>query len=109
MYEYEVPVEHHISSPRDPSRLFTLAIGLLGDLCARINGEDSDSDEALELKNTLRFSAQFFDAYRQAQLDQASDPYILLIGSASFYLCDLPGSSTVLARTLELPCPKLGA
>src|SRR3954463_6613875 len=78
MYEYAVPAEHHINSPRDPSRLFTLAIGLLGDLCATINADGPDSSTVAELRQSLKFSAQFFDAFQQARVDNSLDPYVLL-------------------------------
>jgi hypothetical protein len=43
-------------------------------------------------------SARFFDSYLQSKLNEALDPYLVLLGSASYYLCDLPGSASVLAK-----------
>lgn len=37
MLEYGVPEEHHIKITQDPAKLFTLSIGLLGDLAAALN------------------------------------------------------------------------
>jgi POLQ-like helicase len=56
MLEYGVPEEHHIKITQDPAKLFTLSIGLLGDLAAAINrGEpDPDPDSLTELKTNLR-------------------------------------------------------
>ena len=54
-----------------------------------------------------RIPARFFDAYLQSRLNSDLDPYVLLLGSASFYLCDLPGSSVVLARRIGSRCPDL--
>lgn len=93
MFEYDVPQEHHIPISRDPSRLFTLAIGLLGDLAARINSNSVDQAEVRNLEEDLFFSARFFDAYFQANLDKEISPYLWLLGSASYYLSSLPGSS----------------
>ncbi len=60
MYEYSVPEEDHIEIRRDPARLFTLTIGLLGDLAAYINSEDINEDHLNDLKESLVFSAYFF-------------------------------------------------
>ena len=93
MYEYGVPEEHHIRIPRDPARLFPLAIGLLGDVSSQISSGNPDPEKIRALRENLSFSARFFDAYLQSKLNSEIDPYTLLVGSASFYLCDLPGSS----------------
>lgn len=108
MLEYGVPEEHHITITQDPAKLFTLSIGLLGDLAAEINREELEPDALTELRNNLLFSARFFDAYLQSKLNETLDPYLVLLGSASYYLCDLPGSSSVLAKRIgEDDCPDL--
>src|SRR5690606_9911622 len=96
MLEYRIPEEHHINITQDPAKLFSISIGLLGDLAAAINWEESDS--LAELKTNLIFSARFFDSYLQSKLNETLDPYLMLLGSASYYLCDLPGSAAVLAN-----------
>jgi len=108
MLEYGVPKEHHIKITQDPAKLFTLSIGLLGDLAARINREELHPDTLAGLRNNLLFSAQFFDAYLQSKLNETLDPYLVLLGSASYYLCDLPGSSSVLAKRIDGDCQDLG-
>lgn len=107
MLEYGVPEEHHIKITQDPAKLFTLSIGLLGDLAAAINREEPDPDSLAELKTNLQFSARFFDSYLQSKLNEALDPYLVLLGSASYYLCDLPGSASVLAKRIGGDCPDL--
>ncbi len=99
MFEYSVPTEHHIAIPQNPapSELFTLAIGLLGDMAAAINRDGVESETLLDLKNHRQFSAHFFDSYREAELTKNIDPYLILMGAASYYLCDIPGSAMVLA------------
>ncbi|NLE26683.1 MAG: DEAD/DEAH box helicase, partial [Clostridiaceae bacterium] len=87
MLEYGVPEEHHIKITQDPAKLFTLSIGLLGDLAAAINREEPDPDSLAELKTNLLFSARFFDSYLQSKLNETLDPYLVLLGSASYYLC----------------------
>jgi len=101
MYEYGVPEEDHIEIRRDPARLFTLTVGLLGDLAAYVNSEDINEDHLNDLKDSLVFSAYFFDSYLHSRLREELDPYVLLLGSASYYLCDLPGSSLILAKSLD--------
>lgn len=107
MLEYSVPEEHHIKITQDPAKLFTLSIGLLGDLAAAINREEPDPDSIAELKTNLLFSARFFDSYLQSKLNETLDPYLVLLGSASYYLCDLPGSASVLAKRIDGDCPDL--
>ncbi len=107
MLEYGVPEEHHIKITQDPAKLFTLSIGLLGDLAAAINREKPDPDSLAELKANLLFSARFFDSYFQSKLNETLDPYLVLLGSASYYLCDLPGSASVLAKRIDDDCPDL--
>ncbi|MGU9962650.1 MAG: DEAD/DEAH box helicase [Candidatus Halichondribacter symbioticus] len=103
MFEYSVPTEHHIAIPQNPapSELFTLAIGLLGDMAAAINRDGVESETLLELKNHRQFSAHFFDSYRESELTKNIDPYLILMGAASYYLCDIPGSAMVLAERIE--------
>lgn len=107
MLEYRIPEEHHIKITQDPAKLFTITIGLLGDLAASINRNESQSDTLTDLRNNLLFSAQFFDSYLQSKLNESLDPYLVLLGSASYYLCDLPGSASVLAKRIEGYCPNL--
>jgi len=107
MFEYGVPEEHHIKITQDPARLFTISIGLLGDLAAAINRDEHDPDSLSELRTNLLFSARFFDSYLQSKLNEILDPYLVLLGSASYYLCDLPGSASVLANRIDGNCPNL--
>lgn len=109
MFEYGIPEKHHIKITQDPARLFTLSIGVLGDLAAAINREGLDSDLLLEMRANLLFSARFFDSYIQSKLNEILDPYLVLIGSASYYLCDLPGSASVLANSIDRGCSDLDA
>ena len=109
MYEYNVPLEDHIAIPSDPARLFILTIGLLGDLAARINDGTATEQEFSELQSNLPFSARFFDTYVKTKLNQEIDSYVLLLGSAAYYLCDMPGSSNVLAQRISNNDLDLGA
>jgi POLQ-like helicase len=100
MYEYDVPEPYHIKIPRDPANLFPLTIGLLGDLAARTDLQVRVENDADDNGKELLFSAQFFDNFLNTRLRQDLDPYLRLLASASYYLCDLPGSSQVLAKQL---------
>lgn len=107
MFEYSVPEEHHIKILQDPAKLFTLTIGILGDLAAGTNRKDSSPDSLVEHQKNLMFSAQFFDSYLQSKLNGILDPYFILLSSASYYLCDLLGSSMVLSKRIGDDCPDL--
>lgn len=107
MYEYSIPDEHHIKIQTQPAQLFRLTIGILGDLTATINDGNGNNKLIEESRQNLVFSAQFFDAYLQSSLNKSLDEYLLFIGAASYYLCDLPGSASVLASKLPRYCPDL--
>jgi superfamily II DNA/RNA helicase len=103
MYEYNVPLEDHIEIPAgtNPDKLFPLSIGMLGDIASRINFGEEAAEEIIELRQSLPFSARFFDAFVQTRLNQKIDPYLLLLGSAAYYLCAFPGSSILLASRVD--------
>ena len=101
MFEYDVPEDGHIKITENPAKLFTISISLLGDFAASVNRGESGDEYLAELKKSLLFSAHFFDAYHQSKLDKMLDPYLMLLGSASYYLCDLPGASSVLIKRLK--------
>lgn len=107
MLEYGIPEEHHIKITQDPAKLFTISIGLLGDLAAAINREKPDPGSLSDMRSNLLFSARFFDSFLQSKLNETLDPYLVLLGSASYYLCDLPGSASVLAKRIDGDCPDL--
>ena len=101
MYEYSVPLDQHIALTTDPSRLFPLTIGMLGDIAAKINVGEATTGDIQELRDSLPFSARFFDAFVETRLNQENDPYIQLLGSAAYYLCNLSGSSNILADRIQ--------
>ncbi|WP_439531123.1 DEAD/DEAH box helicase [Marinobacter adhaerens] len=109
MLEYSIPAEHHIRITQDPAELFPLSIGMLGDLASVLNRQELDLELVTELKDSLLFSARFFDSFLQSKLNQPLNPYLLLVGSASYYLCDLPGSASVLAWEVDEDFPDLDA
>jgi POLQ-like helicase len=110
MFEYGLPVADHIQIPRDPAHLLRLAVGMLGDLAAAIAAEPPTSPPTLdELSTSLRFSAKYFDAFAETELVPGLSPHLVLLASASYYLCNLPGSAKVLASRLPAGDLDLGA
>jgi len=101
MFEYGLPENEHIKVPRDPARLLRLAVGMLGDLAAAVSRNGTDAARVADLSSSLQFAARYFDAYAASKLAQASDPHLLLLASATYYLCDLPGSASVLASRIR--------
>lgn len=102
MYEYDVPEENRIHINKEKIKdLFMLTIALLGDYAANFY-KNIDSQNSLdELKDNLVFSAQFFDAYFNAQLQNKYKDYYIIMGSAAYYLCDYIGSAKVLSNRLK--------
>lgn len=108
MYEYDIPLEHHIDISVDLSRLFVMTIAILGDASVRINSDEKELDDQENSNEYLQFSAQFFDSYIASKLNNNIDYYLTLISSAAYYLCDLPGSSLVLAKKSAIRIQDLG-
>lgn len=104
MYEYEVPEENRIHRHINKEKikdLYILTIALLGDYSAEFyNNNDNEKDSLKELKDNLVFSAQFFDAYFNAKLQDENRDYYIIMGSAAYYLCDYMGSAKVLSNKL---------
>ena len=104
MYEFGIDEEHHIKLPIEPQKLLRLTIGILGEyaaLIARENKEDDYEEINTELKSQLIDVSQYFDSLQQSKLESSYSSYLTLLGSASYYLADMPGSSIVLANVLE--------
>lgn len=97
MFEYGLPEREHIKVLRDPARLLRLAVGILGDLAAAESRNGAGATRVTELSSSLRFAARYFDAYAASKLAQTSDAHLLVLASAAYYLCDRPGSASVLA------------
>jgi len=109
MYEYSIPEKEHIRIPRNvnPAQLFSLAIGILGDNASAIANANGDASTPDKANNTsldpasLRFCTRFFDAFLEARLKEEINLYLLLVGSAAYYLNDRPGSAQVLLTRIK--------
>ena len=103
MYEYSVPEENRIHINKEKIKdLFILTIALLGDYAANFYKEVDTENQLTDLKNNLVFSAQFFDAYLNAKLQDSDRDYYIIMGSSAYYLCDYMGSAKVLSDKINL-------
>lgn len=103
MYEYSVPEENRIHINKEKIKdLFILTIALLGDYAANFYKEVDTENQLIDLKNNLVFSAQFFDAYLNAKLQDIDKDYYIIMGSSAYYLCDYMGSAKVLSDKINL-------
>ncbi|WP_020404967.1 DEAD/DEAH box helicase [Hahella ganghwensis] len=103
MYEFAIDEASHIELPVDPRKLLVTTIGILGDLSAieaREEQQVEETDEHEELKSKLISVGQYFDALIQSHLADEMTIYLKVIGSAAYYLANMPGSSIVLAKSL---------
>jgi hypothetical protein len=107
MHEYGVAPEDFNQIPRSPTVLFSLTIGMLGDVAVNKITRNAQSESVAETRNHLLFCARFFDSYFESRLDSQLDPYMLLLASATYYLAELPGSAMVIAGRIPVPCPDL--
>jgi hypothetical protein len=101
MFEFAVPREHHIAPTRDPAGLFPLTLAIIGDVAAEVARQGISASLLAEAKQDLRFAACFFDAYLNGDSGSPSQNYLTLLAAAAYYLCDLPGSATVLTNRLD--------
>lgn len=117
MHEFRVAPADFNALPRDPSLLFSLAIGILGDVAAAVadtldvagvapavlpqppGWDELDEDP----QDVLRFSSVFFDAYLNAQLDADLDTEFSLLCAAAYYIAGNVGSATVIIRHMTEP------
>lgn len=103
MYEFAIDEASHIALPVDPRKLLITTIGILGDLSAIEAREEQQVEEADEhegLKSELISVGQYFDALIQSHMADEMTIYLKVIGSAAYYLANMPGSSIVLAKSL---------
>ena len=97
--EFNVPKQDRdINIPKNPEELFTLVIGMLGDVSEEIITNSGINE--IQEKN-IRFCASFFDAYKNTERLHSLDDYSLLIGATAYYLCNLPGSASVLIKKIN--------
>lgn len=114
MHEFRVAPADFNQLPRDPSMLFALAIGILGDISASVADTIEEAAatgmptpagwvEAHNPRDALRFASVFFDAYLNAKLDAELTVEFSLLCAASYYIAGNVGSAAVIARHMPAP------
>ncbi|WP_405128435.1 DEAD/DEAH box helicase [Pseudoalteromonas sp. PB2-1] len=98
MYEFGLDEEHHIHLLESPNELLLMTIAILGDLCREELSEEVNPEYIEQRRLELRNAARYFDALVGSKLQSNYDYYLCLLGSASYYLADMPGSAAVLAE-----------
>jgi hypothetical protein len=123
MHEFRVAPEDFIQLYRDPSMLFDLAVGILGDV-ASVSATDFRGAEAvaafdpdliptswvgvdLTVTEGLRFASTFFDAYLNARLDETISVEFSLLCASAYYLNGSIGNASVIVKRMEVPSPEL--
>lgn len=116
MHEFRVAPADFIEG-RDPTPLFSLAVGILGDIAASIARSPLGPGEALvapdvrpaawdhdlPVAEALRFVSNFFDAFLNAKLDDELTPEFSLLCACAYYLGGNVGSAVVIVRQMNVP------
>ncbi|WP_372880279.1 DEAD/DEAH box helicase [Psychromonas sp.] len=102
MYEFGLNEEHHLRLSSSPSQLLLMTIGMLGDLCRIELSEEKREEELSDAQKELRNVAKYFDALIETKLESEYDYYLGLMGASSYYLANMPGSSSVLSLQLAV-------
>lgn len=109
MFEYGVPVEHHLALPADLDLelQFPLAIGTLGDFAAETLAVASGkADEIHTRQEDVRFAAQVLVAVEASRQTPQLSGMLRLLAAAAFYLSDVPGTAAALLLGVELAVPE---
>lgn len=102
MYEYAVLDDNHIKVEEQANDLILLCIGIVGDIANEIcEMKEIPINLSSENKDKLYFASKFFDAYFQSKLDLNMNPYHILMGSITYYFCNMNGSSKVMMSTMS--------
>lgn len=116
MHEFRVAPADFIEG-RDPTPLFSLAVGILGDVAVTIARQPlghADAsvmpaprpaawDHDLPVAEALRFVSNFFDAFLNAKLDEELNAEFSLLCACAYYLGGNVGSAVVIARRMDVP------
>jgi hypothetical protein len=117
MHEFRVAREDFIALPRNPAMLFTLAVGLLGDVAATVANGPGDYGAPIDTLpvprgwgetgpspiDGLRFASVYFDAFLNARLDDTITTEFSLLCASAYYLAGNVGSAAVIIRQMEPP------
>lgn len=112
--EFRVAADDGIAA-RDPTALFSIAVGILGDVAATIArqpaGEAIGGEQPrpaawqhdLPVPDALRFVSNFFDAFLNADLDAELTEELSLLCAAAYYIGGNVGSAVVVVRRMKTP------
>jgi POLQ-like helicase len=106
LIEFQVPAEFHYSNSGPLQDLLILSIGILGQLSGLelktgISQNFAIDSEVEGLKRQLIHVAQYFDALDTTGIESQISSYLIMLGSAAYYLAEMPGSASVLAKKLS--------
>ena len=97
MYEYGVPENLHIEVEEQANDLILLSIGVVGEISNEIwNMKQVPIILSKEKEEELYFVSRFFDSYFQSKMSIEMNPYYILMGSVTYYFCNMNGSSKVM-------------
>ena len=106
MYEYGVPLEHHIELPSDLNleQQFPLAIGTLGDFAAEavMKAIHLPPPKRTTPREEVIFAAQVLQAFDDSLLNKTLAFELRLLAAVAFYLGDVPGGAAVLVKRIAL-------
>ena len=96
MYEYDIPLEYHITLTTPLTDLVGITVAMLGDLTASLEGINLDEE-----KYKLIFSARYLDALIGSEVISPDRDYLRLLAASAYYLSSYPGSSKVILKQLS--------
>ncbi|WP_412050918.1 DEAD/DEAH box helicase [Hoeflea sp. Naph1] len=119
MHEFRAAEEDYVRFRRAPETLFPLTVGILHDVAGAIADRFVDRAEGPVIPSAweeddgsigqmVRFSASFFDAFLESQLNAELTTEFSLLCAASYYLADSVGSAVVVANRSDAPPLELG-
>lgn len=104
--EFKVPDELKAKKDVDIDELFPVAIACIADLSSSIIRREIPMDQIKQYSNELYFASKFYDAYTYINHNEKNhfenNNYFYLVGAIAYYLCDLIGSSKILAERINL-------
>lgn len=103
--EFRVPDELKAKKDVDIDELFPVAIACIADLSSGIIRQEIPVTQIKQYSSELYFASKFYDAYIYINDNEKKhfndNNYFFLVGAIAYYLCDLIGSSKVLAERIE--------
>lgn len=103
--EFRVPDELKAKKDVDIDELFPVAIACIADLSSGIIRQEIPVTQIKQYSSELYFASKFYDAYIYINDNEKKhfndNNYFFLVGAIAYYLCDLIGSSKVLAERID--------